>query len=235
MPKCKNDPSINYTGKEKNPKGLGWCAHPEPIGQQRKGANGMMYIVAKRVNGERFWMKVKKLKRVKDSSDKPVQVKIKSVKTKRRWDDTLKVQKINIDRGIFEDCKTTTDKLWRSFSKKLTRLRILRGKVTEQLEEAGITLILVRNPQDDNGCYDTEYPWKIANIQYPKIRNKHAIVVPLRVDNTGLIPTSSDLFCQFENINGDYRDIVIKIFTSAFGDHFQWNGTETSTMILKLK
>jgi hypothetical protein len=241
MPKCKNDPSINYSGKEKNPKGLGWCAHPEQIGKKRKGADGSMYIVAKRKNGERYWIQVKKLKSLLNPNDKPIHKKLacrkvkKGLKGLKGLDDNVKLTKASISRSVFEECKTTSDELWRSFSRKLTRLRILRGTVMQELKDAGIKLVLVRNPQDKNGNYDTNYPWKIANLQFPKIRNYHTILVPLQVDSTGLIPTSSDLFCQFENIDGDYRDAVIKIFTSAFDERFQWNGKETSAMILKLK
>lgn len=36
MPKCINDPKKSYKGTEPSPKGLGYCAHSEKIGSEKK-------------------------------------------------------------------------------------------------------------------------------------------------------------------------------------------------------
>jgi len=36
MPKCKNDPIINYIGNEPSPKGLGYYAHMEKLNSKKK-------------------------------------------------------------------------------------------------------------------------------------------------------------------------------------------------------
>ena len=45
MPKCSNDQTKSYTGKEENPKGLGFSASGENIGTIMKGKDGNDYIV----------------------------------------------------------------------------------------------------------------------------------------------------------------------------------------------
>tara|TARA_B100001248_G_scaffold164904_1_gene124696 strand:+ start:1768 stop:2550 length:783 start_codon:yes stop_codon:yes gene_type:complete len=58
MKKCKNYPSILYTGKEKSPKGRGYCAKGEKIGTKKKGRNGKMYIVKKDSIDRKRWVKI---------------------------------------------------------------------------------------------------------------------------------------------------------------------------------
>ena len=55
MPRCHNSKKASYyTGREKNPRGLGYCASCEKPGQRRKGRDGKMYRVS---NGR--WISVK--------------------------------------------------------------------------------------------------------------------------------------------------------------------------------
>lgn len=58
MPKCKNDPERTYKGTEPSPKGLGYCAHSEKVGQKRKGKDEYQWIV-KQVKNSKRWMKLK--------------------------------------------------------------------------------------------------------------------------------------------------------------------------------
>ena len=57
MPKCKNDESRNYKGDEPSPKGLGYCAHAEKEGSQKKGKDGNMWIVSRTKTGTKRWNK----------------------------------------------------------------------------------------------------------------------------------------------------------------------------------
>ena len=57
MPKCKNDPTKSFKGTEPSPKGLGWCAHSEKVGKNRKGKDGNKSIVKKVKNGSKRWVK----------------------------------------------------------------------------------------------------------------------------------------------------------------------------------
>jgi hypothetical protein len=49
MPKCINDVNKSYTGDEPSPKGLGYCAHAEKIGTIKKGKDGNMWIIKKKI------------------------------------------------------------------------------------------------------------------------------------------------------------------------------------------
>lgn len=59
MPKCKNDPSRRYKGNEPSPKGLGFCAHSEPIGSTRHGKNGKRWKVKQVKGGTKRWVPFK--------------------------------------------------------------------------------------------------------------------------------------------------------------------------------
>ena len=64
MPKCINDPKKSYKGTEPSPKGLGYCAHSEEIGSERKGRDGNLWVV-KKVGKSKRWMKVSTKKSIK--------------------------------------------------------------------------------------------------------------------------------------------------------------------------
>lgn len=63
MPTCKNSSKRYFTGKEPSPKGFGYCAHAEKIGQRKKGKDGKMWIVKSvvlksRKTRSRRWVRV---------------------------------------------------------------------------------------------------------------------------------------------------------------------------------
>lgn len=62
MPKCKNDRSEKYTGKEKSPQGRGYCASGEKLGKIKHGKDKKLWEVVKK------WEKVKKKSSVSSSS-----------------------------------------------------------------------------------------------------------------------------------------------------------------------
>ena len=72
MPKCKNDKTTLYTGKEKSPKGLGYSAKKVPIGTKKQGKDKKMWIVKKRTNGVKLWSRFssKKVTKKKTNSMK---------------------------------------------------------------------------------------------------------------------------------------------------------------------
>ena len=55
MPKCKNVPKSYYTGKEKSPKGLGYCAKKERMGTKKQGKDRKLWIVEKRADSAKLW------------------------------------------------------------------------------------------------------------------------------------------------------------------------------------
>lgn len=81
MPKCKNDLKSSYTGKELSPKGKGYCARKERLGTKKRGNDGKIWIVKKRIDGVKLWARVVNKKPNKNSKKKDIKKKI--VKTKR--------------------------------------------------------------------------------------------------------------------------------------------------------
>jgi len=64
MPKCKNDPKSSYTGNEPSPRGKGFCAKKESIGSKKRGKDGKMWIVKKRVDGVKLWTRFSSKKKI---------------------------------------------------------------------------------------------------------------------------------------------------------------------------
>ena len=76
MPKCIDDPSRSYTGKEPSPKGLGYCAHTHSVGTTKKGNDGNTWTVETTYKGTKRWVK-------KSGSGKRRSTKHTSKKTSR--------------------------------------------------------------------------------------------------------------------------------------------------------
>lgn len=55
MPPCKNDKTRTYKGDEPSPKGLGFCAHAEPVWKERKGRDGRKWEVREDARGIKSW------------------------------------------------------------------------------------------------------------------------------------------------------------------------------------
>jgi hypothetical protein len=55
MPPCKNDKTRSYKGDEPSPKGLGFCAHAEPLWKERKGRDGRKWEVREDAKGVKSW------------------------------------------------------------------------------------------------------------------------------------------------------------------------------------
>jgi hypothetical protein len=72
MPQCKNDPNRSYKGTEPSPKGLGYCAHSENIGKERKGKDGNKWIVSETKSGIKRWIKKETKKETKKINKKEI-------------------------------------------------------------------------------------------------------------------------------------------------------------------
>ena len=77
MPTCKNNPTRKYKGTEPSPKGLGYCAHSDKVGKERKGKDG-----------SKRWMKVK-------NNDKK-EVKSKNISNKTKNIDCSKFRRYEL-------------------------------------------------------------------------------------------------------------------------------------------
>ena len=86
MPKCIDDPSRSYTGKEPSPKGLGYCAHTHSVGTTKTGNDGNTWTVETTYKGTKRWVKKSgsgKRRSTKRSSGKRRSTKRTSKKTSR--------------------------------------------------------------------------------------------------------------------------------------------------------
>lgn len=82
MPKCKNDDKSFYTGKEPSPKGKGFSAKKTPIGTKKRGKDGKLWIVKKRIDGVKLWTKIPNKKKV--SKKKVIKKKVTKKKVTKK-------------------------------------------------------------------------------------------------------------------------------------------------------
>ena len=64
MPKCINDSTKSYTGKEPSPKGLGRCASAEEVGTVMVGKDGANWIVSQTKTCKK-WVKTESIPKLK--------------------------------------------------------------------------------------------------------------------------------------------------------------------------
>jgi hypothetical protein len=55
MPKSKD--GCRYRGTEFSPKGIGLCAHLQPVGTRKEGRDGNIWIVKSDKNGTKRWFR----------------------------------------------------------------------------------------------------------------------------------------------------------------------------------
>jgi len=65
MPLCLNNPNASFKGTEPSPKGLGFCARAEPLGSQKLGRDGRLWIVKATKKGIKRWVPVDSAKVMK--------------------------------------------------------------------------------------------------------------------------------------------------------------------------
>ena len=97
MPKCKNDESRNYKGDEPSPKGLGFCAHAEKEGSEKKGKDGNIWEVKIVSSGSKRWVKVKEITNWLDIYSPPLTPKQKKILKRDFKTDILKKKLKSID------------------------------------------------------------------------------------------------------------------------------------------
>lgn len=56
--KCLNDPKRSYKGTEPSPKGFGYCAHAQKIGDVMVGRDGNKWAIVTTKNGVKRWQKI---------------------------------------------------------------------------------------------------------------------------------------------------------------------------------
>ena len=137
MFECKNIKGKKYKGTEPSPKGLGYCASGEKVGNKMKGRDKNTWIVKKVSNGSKRWFKYNIDTKDKDKDKTKTKTKIntgkyldnKNVDTKKIVEYIsgynsiygLKIDKNYIhklvDYNKIESNKTKIDKSWKKTRK----------------------------------------------------------------------------------------------------------------------
>ena len=121
MPKCINDPTRSYTGKEPSPKGRGYCAHAQTEGDREKGRDGAMWTVVADKNGRLAWRKTAQT--------------ANTAKTAKSTPGSQQVT-YSMRKNTFSDGKSLS---WTCQANRLTKKGSLLSNVTLYDDEAGFT------------------------------------------------------------------------------------------------
>lgn len=90
MPFCHNDGSRSYKGNEPSPKGLGYCAHPEPLGSKKRGRDGRFWVIAADKNARKRWKPVSTTKPKSRSRSSRRRLKSKAIKPTSSYKNPVK-------------------------------------------------------------------------------------------------------------------------------------------------
>lgn len=233
MPKCKNDETRNYKGTEPSPKGLGYCAHAEPIGKVCKGRDKEQWKVSKTKNGVKRWVKF-----TNEPTKKTPKISLKSHPVKS----TLFKELSNVYDLSYKPRKKITRSLVKSMTPHFTESQktilddllfdfvpTLNQCATEMMVQPIIKAYIVELPISKNGLYMIDYVWSYVEEVYGvNPLNDKYLIIPLKTNADKTLRKGP---IQIQH-NGLTRSVVKK-YEHAFKliqPHMQWNGKKNSTV-----
>lgn len=178
MPKCKNDPNSNYSGKEPSPKGLGWCAHGDSLGKKRKGNDGEIWIVAKRSNSTLYWKKTEYSLKKKSESHL---FKIPKEKLQK-----FKADSKNKSNSPLANFLTFPKENWKKWEKQLIGLHQFR-ELEFLLHQNNIPLRIFISPVIwKNKDAFNSIPYRDALFaEFPQLKTQPSLVIYIDLDERG--------------------------------------------------
>jgi hypothetical protein len=207
MPHCKNDPKRTYTGSEPSPKGRGYCAHAEKVGQKRKGGDGEMWEV-KLYGKTKRW--VKDAKKVEKKVEKKTEKKSERLLL-NTWLKDLGVR----GRG---------------------RLMKLMNETKKKLMKEDIAVEIIPNHKSPGGFYWGDYPLDVMSEKYEnEVINMNYIIICLRIDeNKRLELINGDVYL-LHKLSAKAKKKVDEILKKDFGKNYDWNMFEYKTIKIKIE
>jgi hypothetical protein len=193
---CKN------TGKEPSPKGLGYCAKFEKIGTKKKGRDGNIWIIQKRSDGSRAWIKNK-------TSSTPSVSRGKTIKAYNasKWDKWCEYISV-------AQCKIYSDLI----------------TVSKILNENGINVFICLW-QKRGAYYDAAEPFVDLGEKYDSeyIKKKYIIIAFKMV--YGKFVKLDTIYLQHTLKKRD-EPIVSQIMHRQFGSLYRWNGSDRKAIAI---
>jgi hypothetical protein len=207
MPHCKNDPKRTYTGAEPSPKGRGYCAHAEKVGQKRKGSDGETWEV-KLYGKTKRW--VKDVRKVEKKVEKKGEKKSEKLLLKT-WLKDLGVR----GKG---------------------RLMKLMNETKKKLMKEDIVVEIIPNHKSPGGFYWADYPEEVMSEKYGnEILNMNYIIICLRINEDKRIDlVNGDLVLQ-HILSSKSKKKVDAVMKKDFGKNYTWNMSSHKGIVIKIE
>lgn len=212
MPKCKNDSTRSYKGSEPSPKGLGYCAHAEKVGTTKKGKDGNLWIIAKRVSGK-YWKRV-------SSTNKDKKILKKKIKVTDLYD-TKEITNAKFKK-IVDDAPV----------KKRVIIKKLK-KVVKDFKKIGLTVLLVPLVISSTGVYWEDFPHDVFLEKYPDININYLIII-VYINKIGKEYVIDLKYIKINHLidSKDRKIKLIKILDDNFKNYYKWDGSNSRSILI---
>jgi len=195
------------------------------VGTKKTGNDGNTWIITENVNGTKRWKLYKKVsKKISKKESKKVSKKIskKEIKSLNNFGFT----------PVFEK---KLDKIMESYNKVIYDK--LKNNIIPELNRLGIETYLVPLPLSKSGHYFTDYAPEYIREVYNKDMIERLdikdIYFVFYLSHDGKNLERNKIVANFAPFGNKKKD-VIEIFKKYLGNKFEWNGSNTHSIIIKL-
>jgi len=195
------------------------------VGIKKTGNDGNTWIITENVNGTKRWKLYKKVsKKISKKESKKVSKKIskKEIKSLNNFGFT----------PVFEK---KLDKIMESYNKVIYDK--LKNNIIPELNRLGIETYLVPLPLSKSGHYFTDYAPEYIREVYNKDMIERLdikdIYFVFYLSHDGKNLERNKIVANFAPFGNKKKD-VIEIFKKYLGNKFEWNGSNTHSIIIKL-
>ena len=195
------------------------------VGTKKTGNDGNTWIITENVNGTKRWKLYKKVsKKISKKESKKVSKKIskKEIKSLNNFGFT----------PVFEK---KLDKIMESYNKVIYNK--LKNNIIPELNKLGIETYLVPLPLSKSGHYFTDYAPEYIREVYNKDMIERLdikdIYFVFYLSHDGKNLERNKIVANFAPFGNKKKD-VIEIFKKYLGNKFEWNGSNTHSIIIKL-
>jgi len=191
------------------------------VGTKKTGNDGNTWIITENVNGTKRWKLYKKVSK-KESKKVSKKISKKEIKSLNNFGFT----------PVFEK---KLDKIMESYNKVIYDK--LKNNIIPELNKLGIETYLVPLPLSKSGHYFTDYAPEYIREVYNKDMIERLdikdIYFVFYLSHDGKNLERNKIVANFAPFGNKKKD-VIEIFKKYFGNKFEWNGSNTQSIIIKL-
>ena len=198
-------------------------------GTKKTGNDGNTWIITQNVNGTKRWKLYKKIsKKVSKKESKKVSKKISKKVSKKE------IKSLN-NFGFTPVYEKKLDKIMESYNNVVYDK--IKKNIIPELNKLGIETYIVPLPLSENGYYFTDYASEYIKEVYNKDMierlNIKDIYFLFKLTHDGKKLNKNEIFVNYSPFGNKKKD-VIEIFKKYLGNKFDWNGSNTKAIIIKL-